>query len=316
MTYTLFKRFEKLFPLPPHAVDNVITNAVHDAIETGIGLSGRRPEAALVRAIADVLDARQDVSVTREVRYRNVPGWTRPPGGVDLTLDGVAAGRVLMEMKVDKPEEALWDALKLGDILSVESLTSAYLVYAGSECSWHEDVEGADLFLNPGVWRVLDLIERWPRAWAGLLEGGRGMRPRRGIGAITIARVCWINVGHEPGYSVRVVRVAPVMDTPPQEYDDDGWPVDFTPPRGLRLRVRRALARRQTRQRVASVPTTDPCHGYPWYPRWTDRRLARVVREIGDNDAFDCLRHRLATERGWQETELCTRVDPLRRAST
>jgi hypothetical protein len=316
VTYSVLKSFEELFPLPLHAVDNVITNALHDAIAQGIGVSDRRPEAALVGAIADALTARQDASVTREVRYRNLPGWTRPPGGVDLALDGVAAGRVLIEMKVDKPEEALWDALKLGDILRVEDLAAAYLVYTGTERTWREGVEGAALFLSGRTWSALDLIERWPRAWAGLLEGGRGIQPRRGVGAITIFPVCWIDAGDEPGHSVQIARVAPVMGASPQEYDNDGWPIDFTPPPGLRARVQRALTRQQTRPRVGPSPETDPCHGYPWYPRWTDPRLTQVVRAIDDNDAFDCLRRRLATERGWQENELRARLDPLRSAST
>jgi hypothetical protein len=37
------------------------------------------------------------------------------------------------------------------------------------------------------------------------------------------------------------------------------------------------------------------------HPRWTDRRLAQVVCELGDDDALDCLHRRLATERGWRE---------------
>lgn len=309
ITYILFKRFESLFPRPAHAIDNVITNAVHDAIETGLDLSGRRPEAALVSAIADADSLRgKRASITREVRYRRLPGWTRQPGGVDLALDGVAAGRVVMEMKVDKPEEALWDALKLGEILSVEDCEAAYLIYAGSGRIWHENVEGADLFLTGGTWRARDLIARWPRAWAGLLKGGRGIRPRRGVGAITITPVSWIDMHNAHGYSVQVARVSAVMDASPQDYDNDGWPVGFKPPRGLRSPVRATLKH----QRVAASPPTDPCHGYPWYPRWTDRRLAEVVQEIGDTGAFECIRHRLATERRWSEAELRARLDPLR----
>jgi hypothetical protein len=315
MHYTVFERFAKLFPLPLHALDNVIVNAVHDAIAAGIGVSGRRPETALVGGIADALAEglrrRDNASVAREVRCPKLAGWTRPPGGVDLALDGVAAGRVLMEMKVDKPDEALWDALKLADILAVEDIAAAYLIYAGAERAWDEEVEGADLFLRSGTWPVRELVERWPQAWAGLLRGGRGIRPRRGVGAVTVTPVCCI-MSSEPGYSVRVARVALVADAAPQAYDDDGWPVGFAPPSDLRLRVRRGLARQKARQRVAIAPETDPCHGYPWYPRWTDRRLAHVVREICDKDAFDCLRRRLATERGWGETELRARVDPLR----
>jgi len=312
ITHTLFERFERLFPLPAHAVDNVITNAVHDAVAASMDLSGRRPEAALVRAIADADSLRRRrASIAREARYQKLPGWTRQPGGVDLALDGVAAGRVLIEMKVDKPQEALWDALKLCDILSVEDRATAYLIYAGTARTWREEVEGADLFLTGGVWRALDLINRWPSVWASLLEGGRGIRPRRGVGAIAITPVSWIGMHDTPEHSVQIARVAPVIDAPPQEYDNDGWPIGFTPPRSLRSRVRSTLARQQATQRVAA-PQTDRCHGYPWYPRWTDRRLAEVVPGIGHTDAFDCLRQRLATERGWTESELRSRLDPLR----
>jgi hypothetical protein len=46
ITYTLFKRFESIFPLPAHAVDNVITNAVHDAIGAPLDLIARVAPAA------------------------------------------------------------------------------------------------------------------------------------------------------------------------------------------------------------------------------------------------------------------------------
>lgn len=165
------------------------------------------------------------------------------------------------------------------------------------------------------MWRALDLIARWPRAWASLLEGGKGIRPRRGVGAIAITPVSWIVTHDAQGHSVQIARVAPVVDTLPQEYDDDGWPLGFTPPRSLRSRVRSTLTRQQTGQRLAAAQT-DPCHGYPWYPRWTDRRLADVVSEIGHTGAFDCLRQRLAAERGWTESELRARLDPLRSPSS
>ncbi|MFZ1154640.1 MAG: hypothetical protein WAN93_07025 [Solirubrobacteraceae bacterium] len=293
----------------------MITNSVHDAIAAPMDLSGGRPEAALVGAIADADTLRRlHASVAREVRYQKLSGWTRQPGGVDLALEGVAAGRVLIEMKVDKPHEVLWDALKLCDILNAEDLTTAYLIYAGTARTWREEVEGADLFLTGGMWRTLDLIAQWPRAWASLLEGGKGIRPHRGVGAITITPVSWIVMHDDLGHSVQIVRVAPVVDASSQEYDDDGWPLGFTPPRGLRSRVRSTLARQQTDQRLTAAQT-DPCHGYPWYPRWTARRLAEVVPEIAHTDAFDCLRQRLAAERRWTENELRTRLDPLRSPS-
>jgi hypothetical protein len=70
VTYSLFRRFEGLFPLPAHAVDNVIANAVHDAIETGMDLSGRRPEAALVGAIANADSLRKRRSIAAWLNAR------------------------------------------------------------------------------------------------------------------------------------------------------------------------------------------------------------------------------------------------------
>jgi hypothetical protein len=81
-------------------------------------VSTKRREAALVAAFRDVLGSLPDIaSAGREARYRNLPGWTRPPGGVDVFADlSDGAGRLLCELKVDKSQEALWDALKLADI--------------------------------------------------------------------------------------------------------------------------------------------------------------------------------------------------------
>ncbi|MGO8905512.1 MAG: hypothetical protein ACLQMH_07815 [Solirubrobacteraceae bacterium] len=106
MNYAVFESFARLFPLPLHTVDNLIANAVHTACATGIGVSGRRPEAALVDAIANALaEARQKrstASVAREVRYPKMVGWTRPPGGVDPCLRPYGASAV-RRLRQDRP---------------------------------------------------------------------------------------------------------------------------------------------------------------------------------------------------------------------
>jgi hypothetical protein len=90
------------------------------------------------------------------------------------------SGRLLGEAKVDKPDEALWDALKLADISRiVPGIHGAYLIYAAKEQRWTPGIDGAALFLTGSTraWGAREMIERWPRAWAGLLRGGRGIRP-------------------------------------------------------------------------------------------------------------------------------------------
>lgn len=50
-------------------------------------------------------------------RGTRLPGWTRPPGGVDVAADlADGTGRLAIETKVGKPEVSIWDAIKLADI--------------------------------------------------------------------------------------------------------------------------------------------------------------------------------------------------------
>lgn len=53
ITYSLFKRFESLFPLLAHAVDNVITNATRRH-RGASGVSGSSPELGLAQPSAGV----------------------------------------------------------------------------------------------------------------------------------------------------------------------------------------------------------------------------------------------------------------------
>lgn len=283
-------------------------------MESSIDLSQRQPEAALVGAVAqaDTFRAR-NADTTREQRFRDLSGWTRPPGGVDVVVSGLAEGPVLMEMKVGKPGEAIWDAIKLCDILATEGEGLGYLVYAGTPSTWSDDTEGSGLFQSTRTWCTSELIAEWPRAWGGLLVGGRGIRPRRSIGAINVTNVCWINVGGS-SHSVKVVRVSPERGAPPQHFDEDGWPLGVLVPARLRSRVRKALAL-PLRSAGAAAIDRDPCHGYPWYSRWTQRRLDEVVESLADDDAYRCLRGRLNAERGWTEEDLRTRLDLLPRAA-
>lgn len=79
--------------------------------------SGERPEAVLVRAVRRALaqDGHMRL-VDGEPRYA-LPGWTRPPGGVDVAADlADGTGRLAIETKVGKPEVSIWDAIKLADI--------------------------------------------------------------------------------------------------------------------------------------------------------------------------------------------------------
>ena len=163
---------------PEHGTDEVLRRALERIAETRAYAPAPRPEAHLVAVVRAAL--RDSVAlVDGEPRYA-LPGWTRRPGGVDLAFDQ-SSRRVLIECKVDKPDEALWDAFKLADILGEHGVESAYLLHDATDVIWRNHPV-APLFTEPARrWRTRDLIARWPKAWGNVLYGGRGIRPRQTV---------------------------------------------------------------------------------------------------------------------------------------
>src|SRR4051812_41389511 len=188
-----------------------------------------RPEAHLVAVVRASL--RDSVTVVAgEPRYQ-LHGWTRRPGGVDLAFDR-GARRVLIECKVDKPDEALWDALKLADILCQHDAEAAYLLYDASDAIWCNHPV-APLFTGTARrWHFCDLIARWPKAWGDLLYGGRGIRPRESVAEVNVEPTA--SVALTTGRTARLMRITPVPSDHHQQFDDDGWPVGYEPPGNLR----------------------------------------------------------------------------------
>lgn len=294
-------------------LDDIVKRALAGVAAAPIYTGEKPPEASLVvamrRRLAD--DPALDV-LDGEPRYR-LPHWTRDPGGVDIAADVDAEGRVLFEAKVGKPDEALWDAIKLADITAsspTPPILASYLLYDGDQATWRSEIEGAGLFLQDEQARgVAEMIEQWPRAWRWLLIGGRGIRPHRSTSLLNFSPVMAVSLEAHPGRTLRLVRVGPAGESP-QEFDDDGWPVGYEPPADLRLRERNA-DRWLSADRPQPPADRDPCHGYPWYAMWTQSRLNALVPNL-DDEAYGCLRARLNRERAWSEAELRERVDPLR----
>jgi hypothetical protein len=297
--------------------DALVDDIVRRAASTRIYSGPSHLEAHLVDAVRRAFreDGQAAPSVA-EPRYE-LRGWTRSPGGVDLLAspcDG--SGTVLMEMKVGKPDEGLWDAVKLADILThTPSAVAAYLIYGGSSARWVAKTPVAALFLNPPACAaVRELIARWPAAWGDLLFGGKGIRPQTSTATLAFSLVGSHKARHHPGHQIKVLRVQPSGDDR-ETYDADGWPTGYEPPEGLRAKVLASEERRRLRMLEGSSPADerDPCHGYPWYAKWTQSRLIAVVPWL-DPPAYACLRNRLHRERKWREDELRARVDPLRAA--
>ncbi|MEX2107434.1 MAG: hypothetical protein WD827_00945 [Solirubrobacterales bacterium] len=263
-------------------------------------------EANLVWAISEALRVDPDVRSLRTEYPCPLKAWTRNPGGIDLAVELSNGSLALLEMKVDKPDEALWDALKLADFaLSRPDLgPSCFLIYDGAQPIWARPAEGAALFTVAGRhWSVRELIERWPTAWLSLMIGGRGIRPQRSVADIRVDPL--LGAGHDfkENRILYTLQVAPMSGAATLAFDSDGWPVGYKPPKGLREKGQRKDRERKEGAPLEPPSTPDPCHGYPWYARWT-RDLIREVAQQSDGEARECLRNRLIEERRWTDDEL------------
>lgn len=276
--------------------DDLIVRAVTAAAASPVYVRQARPEAQLVHAIAIAMWH----AGVRDMEFEKVfplLGWSRPPGGVDLMGTSESGETFACEMKVGKPDESLWDAIKLADIQELDpQVRAGYLI---SDALWGQGADGTGLFDEPRARDVVcrEAISAWPAAWDWALEGAKGIRPHTSVGAIHVAPLADIAMTAHPGRRLVAVRVTPVQGAPAQRYRGNGWPVelpDYVRPAG----GRRGL-------------TTDPCHDYPWYPSWSQKRIEALVPTLSP-EAFACLRRRLMTERAWTESDLRQRVDPFR----
>jgi hypothetical protein len=207
--------------------DEVVRRAVERACQGVVYELPSRREAQLVKALLRQLTTDERVaSIRTECRFP-LTEWTRPPGGVDISAELEPQGTIVIETKVDKPEEAIWDVIKLADILTLDShVTAAYLVYDATTKVWSKADLTSNLFGNAE--RALSahqLIENAREDWAWLLKGGRGIRPVSCTGAVSLERICISALRAHEGHQLRALLVSADPAVPRQRFDDEGWPI-------------------------------------------------------------------------------------------
>jgi hypothetical protein len=285
-------------------VDDAIAKAAKKAI-----YDGPKParEANLVWAIATILSDAPEVRLLSHEYRCPLNAWTRDPGGIDLVAELADDSLLLMEMKVDKPDESLWDGIKLADfaVSQADRRPTCFLIYDGAQTVWSRSA-GSALFTEPEKkWGVQEMIERWPNAWVHLLIGGRGIRPESSIAAVDAIPLQGAAHSFEGARTLRALQIGPTPDAQSLQFDSDGWPIGYEPPDDLRAKGRQKDLARETETSSEAPSISDPCHGYPWYDRWSKHRISQVAAEI-DEDARACLRNRLMHERRWTEDELAS----------
>ena len=247
-------------------LDEIVARSVREAADDLFYVPRKRPEFLLVAAVRRGLSADPRVRLVDGTPGYALPDWTRPPGGIDACVDLTdGRGRIAMEMKVGKPDESIWDAIKLADIQVFDARVRAgYLI---SDADWSPGAQGSALFAHrpPRTRSSRALIAESPRAWAGTMIGGRGIRPRASVGGIELTWVTQAPLARHPGRRLIAVRVLPHRGARAETYDEEGFPVGYEPPPGLRAKVRRADEQRA--QVALAGPEfgdrTDGCHGYP-----------------------------------------------------
>lgn len=182
-------------------------------------------------------------------------GWTRAPGGIDILAEAPSQYGSLAcgaEVKIRKLDELLWDAIKLGQRRSDEpwprALAAAAIVV---------ELQPVDLEYAPAPrwfdaavteFEVYDAIRAWPKAWYGLMCGGRGIRPtslpkfvRLGAGGVHRyadgTLLCW-----------RVIEADHVDSTNRIAVDAHGIPDGIDIPEKWRRQIHLAAQRKHSRR--------------------------------------------------------------------
>ena len=287
--------------------DQIVSSAAEQAAR-GVELAAPdHRETALVDAVENALS----LPTKREFGAGDLKGWQRTPGGFDLAILKEQSGdsaSALMEMKIEKLDESLWDLLKLAGIGLSSRTERTFLVYEAARSTFEGDADCASLFRAEGTetHSVRELIERWPRAWANLLKGGYGNHPLLAPGTVSLSLVGMFKIEGRPTHEIRILAVE-AQGSADLRFGADGWPEGFIsestePASGPRDRASSA---------VDKASREAPYSNKPMIPgRITQSWLVSNVPSLDDGE-FELLLAELK-RRNWNSREIDERVWPLR----
>jgi hypothetical protein len=186
-------------------------------------------------------------------------GWTRAPGGIDLVAESISLG---IEVKVAKPEELLWDAIKLAQRVSPDAKWPKGLQAAALVVQTTGKALGQDscymLASEPQTYDLRKLIDARRDDWYWLMCGGRGIRP------LSLPATLEAGATHTYSYASNpdVLLALRTFSAPSLEsaeripLDAHGWPLDLDPPIDdkWRHRIDQCAEQPPTRKLAHAVP--------------------------------------------------------------
>lgn len=278
-----------------------------------LGPVGAGNESVLHARLRDALRRGGIVKVleTEGRLRRQETWWTRAPGGIDVvaTRESERQEKALgIECKVGKPDELLWDAIKLAQRCDDNAwdvgLEAAALVVELEVLREPRAISWLDLSVTEVD--VVKAIAQWPAAWYGLMYGGRGIRPTSLPPTLSLGRGGAVR--HPAGQSAlwwRLVTTVSVSDDDRVAVDAHGWPLQIpvsdewrrqidlaakrSPPSRLTLRER-TLRETPPGSTLAELMMDD--EGRLWADVWDSRETAPTSFRLVESDParYDVMR--------------------------
>ena len=186
-------------------------------------------------------------------------GWARKPGGIDVVAIGLSLG---IEVKLDKPEELLLDAIKIGQRVESgpgwdKALGTAALVVQTTIDRMQSPTAYMLWPTAPKTFDVHALLDEQRKDWYWLMCGGRGVRPTD-LPRHLHASETQVHPYQESPDTVLAVRTfqIPKSDASNRfDLDGHGWPDGIAVPRAWRDRIDYCATREPPVKLELAIPT-------------------------------------------------------------
>jgi hypothetical protein len=231
----------------------------------------------------------------------------RAPGGIDVVairLSGQQERALGVECKVGKPDELLWDAIKLAQRCDENPWNRGLEAAAIVAELTQDELAGqrSVAWFGPSVTKIdtVQAIARWPEAWYGLMCGGRGIRPTSLPPTLIVGPGGSVpHAGGRSGLCWSLLGAEPVSDDSRVTVDEHGWPAGIVVPDGWRRQIDRAAEKKpksppiaQRDRRVLSEPPGNAVaefvsdgEGRLWVDAWDAGETVPTSFRLIDGDA-------------------------------